>query len=397
MTQTMRSHDAPVDIDALISGVDVDIASARGVDNAAYVDPRMLALERDRLFAPTWACIGVGNDVPERGDLFPVELLGLPLLMVRDRDGGIRVFHNVCSHRGLRLVEEAGTTRRTIVCPYHSWTYDLDGTLRGTPHIGGQDRHECEGFDRARHGLRSVRCAVWFDLVFVNLSGDAPDFARHVSALSQRWAHLDPEHFRHGGPDSCWELEVACNWKLAVENHNDAYHLPWVHRSLNSYSRFEDHYDIVGDDHYAGQGSLAYRAPRPEWAPPLPQVADLPAAWRERAEYVALFPNAIVGIHADHFWTVCLEPLACDRTRERMNIYYLGDSPRGEEFAPVRSAVCAEWLRIFAEDRGVVEGMQRGRHSPAFAGGVFSPVLDAPTHQFHRWFARRFPRAGAAT
>jgi choline monooxygenase len=378
-----------VDIDALIGGVDRPLAQARGVGNGAYTSAEFFAVERDALFAPTWACIGAGAGVPESGDLRPVDFMGLPLLLLRDTNGQIKVFHNVCSHRGVRLVEEPLQVKRRIVCPYHAWSYDLDGRLRGTPHIGGQDRHECEGFDPDCHGLREVRSALWFDLVFVNLSGDAPGFDVFVADLAQRWAHLDTSLLRHGGEDATWSLDLACNWKLAVENHNDAYHLPWVHRSLNSYSRFEDHYDVVGDDHYAGQGSVAYRPPRPEGAPSLPVFPQLPQRWAQRAEYVALFPNAILGVHADHVWTVWLAPLACDRTLEQMNIYYVGDASCGEGFAEVRRAVKAEWLRIWSEDRDVVERMQRGRSSPAFDGGVFSPALDAPTHQFHRWFARR--------
>lgn len=389
MMHSNSEFDSLVDISAIAAGVDRPIAEARGLGNRAYCDPAFMTYERDNLLGRTWSCIGVGNDLPNPGDVRPVEFMGLPLLVLRDLDGEIRVFHNVCSHRGVRLVEEPVTVKRTIVCPYHAWSYRLDGTLLGTPHIGGSGKHECEGFDPTCHGLRAVRSAVWFDLVFINLSGDAPAFEHHVAPLAERWRHLDPHAFRHGGADSRWELDLACNWKLAVENHNDAYHLPWVHPSLNSYSRFEDHYDVVGDDHFAGQGSIAYRPQRPEGEPGLPHLPGIPEEWRQRAEYIALFPNAILGVHADHYWSVWLEPTACDRTLERMNIYYVGDDACGEDFTRVRDAVKTEWLRIWAEDQSIVERMQRGRHSPAFSGGVFSPALDAPTHQFHRWYARR--------
>ena len=121
--------------------------------------------------SPTWTCIGVGSDLPEPGDTKPVDFVGLPLLMVRAENGEVRVFHNVCSHRGVRLVEQAGQVKRVIVCPYHSWSYNLDGTLFATPHIGGQGKHSCEGFDKKQHPLRRVRSVVWFDMVFINLSG----------------------------------------------------------------------------------------------------------------------------------------------------------------------------------------------------------------------------------
>lgn len=387
-----------VDLTRIVEGVDLPLAEARGAGNDAYTSKAFFEHERDLVFATTWACVGVGASIPEPGDVRPMELMGLPLLLVRDEARAVRVYHNVCSHRGVRLVESPVRVKRRITCPYHAWSYGLDGRLRGTPHIGGQDRHECEGFDPDCHGLREIRSSTWMDLVFVNLDGGAEPFEDFVGPLAQRWAHIDADALRHGGEDARWVLDLACNWKLAVENHNDAYHLPWVHRSLNSYSRFEDHYDVMGEnhDHYAGQGSLAYRAPRPEGAPALPKLPDLPERWAERAEYIALFPNAILGVHADHVWTVWLSPQACDRTLEEMNLYYVGDAPRGDDFTEVREVVKAEWLRIWSEDRDVVERMQRGRASPAFNGGVFSPALDAPTHQFHRWFVRRLQAAGGA-
>jgi choline monooxygenase len=373
----------------VVDGVDCSLAEARGIGNEAYTHDSFLTLERDRLMSPTWTCIGVGSDVPEPGDTKPVEFVGFPLLMVRAENGEVRVFHNVCSHRGVRLVEQAGQVKRVIVCPYHSWSYNLDGTLFSTPHIGGQGKHSCEGFDKKRHPLRRVRSMVWFDMVFINLSGDAPPFEEHIEPIAERWKHYDTSRFHHGGADSRWALELGCNWKLAVENHNDAYHLPWVHPGLNSYSRFEDHYEIVGDDFYAGQGSNAYHPRRPENAPQLPRLPDIPDEWQGRSEYIAIFPNAIVGIHMDHYWSVWLEPVACNRTVERMNLYFVGDQPLADEFDIVRKAVTAEWLQIWSEDQEIVERMQRGRHSPAFQGGVFSPALDAATHQLHRWYARR--------
>ena len=373
----------------VLDGVDCSLSEARGIGNQAYTDNDFLALERDRLMSSTWTCIGVGSDLPQPGDVHPMDFMGLPLLMVRAESGEVRVFHNVCSHRGVQLVEKSGQVKRVIVCPYHSWSYNLDGTVFSTPHKGGQGKHYCEGFDKSRHPLRRVRSATWFDMVYVNLSGDALPFEEHIAPIAERWKHYDTSLFRQGGDACRWTLHLDCNWKLAVENHNDAYHLPWVHPGLNSYSKFEDHYEIVGDDFYAGQGSNAYYPRRPENAPPLPCVPGIPDEWQVRAEYIAVFPNSIVGIHADHYWSVWLEPVACDRTVERMNLYFVGEQSLDDEYEGTRKAVTAEWLQIWSEDQEIVERMQRGRASPAFQGGVFSPVLDAATHQLHRWYARR--------
>jgi len=130
------------------------ISEARGLPNPCYLGSSYFALERDAVFARNWTAIGFGKDVPAAGDAVPIDLLGLPLLMLRDRRGTVRVFHNVCSHRGMRLVEEPTQIKGVIRCRYHSWCYGLNGELRSTPSVGGAGVNEAPGFDRRRHGLR---------------------------------------------------------------------------------------------------------------------------------------------------------------------------------------------------------------------------------------------------
>ena len=365
------------------------IAEATGLPNEAYMSDDYAGLERDHLLAATWLGIGTASSVPNPGDMVPVTVLGVPLLLLRDSDGTVRVFHNVCSHRGMTLVQQPATVERYICCPYHCWTYDLEGRLCSTPHIGGPRQSACDGFDPARHGLKPVRSAVWADAVFVNLSGDAPDFGEFVAPLAARWADVDLSVFRHGGGDSRFEMDIACNWKLAVENYCEGYHLPWVHPELNRYSRLQDHYNIELDGCFAGQGSRAYRPVLGDGDKALPAVPDLPPAWYGAGEYLALFPNVLFGLHSDHMFVVCLLPESTTRTRETFDIYYVGEAPLGPDFAALRDANRRQWQRVFEEDRGVLEGMQRGRASPAFTGGAFSPVMDTPTHCFHRWAAER--------
>lgn len=364
------------------------IAEASGLPNAAYNSESFARFERDHLLARTWTCIGVASEVPVPGDVKPVSLLGMPLILLRDQAGEIRVFHNVCSHRGHELVSEPCRLRGALRCPYHSWAYGLDGKLRGTPHVGGPGQKSCEGFDKSRHGLEPVRVAVWFDVVFVDLSGESPAFADHVAPLAGRWAAFDPALLRHGGSDSVLTFDLACNWKLAVENYCEAYHLPWIHPGLNSYSRLEDHYNILHDGCFAGQGSTVYAPDLTDNGPALPRFPGLPARWDHAAEYIALFPNVLLGIHYDHFFAVHIEPRGAERTVEHFHIYYVGEAPLGDDYAAVRAANARGWRTIFDEDVGVVEAMQRGRGSPAFQGGVFSPVMDQPTHCFHKWVAQ---------
>jgi len=365
------------------------IGDASGLPNEAYTSETFTAVERDQVLARGWTAIGVGRWIPEPGDLRPVKLVGLPLLMVRDRDGAVQVFHNVCSHRGVELVSQPCRSKGLIRCPYHSWSYSLDGALKATPFIGGPGTRDCEGFDRARHGLKAVRSAVWCDTVFVDLSGEAEDFDTYIAPLAERWQAFDTSRLRHGGADSAFTIELNCNWKLAVENYCEAYHLPWIHPGLNQYSRLEDHYNIAATGHMAGQGSTTYRPTLSDDGRAFPEHPDLPESWQGGAEYLALFPNVLFGIHADHFYSVVLEPLAPDRTREHFEIYYFDDRALGDDFADLRATNTRQWRGIFEEDRGVVEGMQAGRASPAFGGGVFSPVMDGPTHCFHHWMAGR--------
>jgi choline monooxygenase len=372
----------------ILESVDKPIAEASGLPNEVYVDPSFAQDERDQLLARTWTCVGVGAHVPRPGDVRPVRILGLPLLLVRDLKGEIRVFHNVCSHRGAELVTTPCSVKRRLTCPYHSWTYDLEGKLCATPSVGGPGQNDCSGFDRAKHGLKALRTAVWFDVVFVNISGDAPSFEDHIEPLAERWQGFDPSLLRHGGADSSLLFEVGCNWKLAVENYCEAYHLPWVHPGLNAYSRLEDHYDIALEGRFAGQGSRVYAPRLSDDGAQFPRFPDLPEPWQAGAEYVALFPNVMLGIHADHLFVVYLEPVSVDRTVEYFEIYYVGEAALGDDYAALRQANARGWRAIFNEDQDIVERMQRGRASPAFQGGVFSPAMDGPTHCFHKWAAR---------
>ena len=170
-----------------MSRVEQPIGEASGLPNEAYVSEAFGRFERDAVLARGWVAIGSGRQVAEPGDLHPITLMGLPLLLARDRSGTLRVFHNVCSHRGMELVGAPQSGQSLIRCPYHAWAYDLGGALKATPMIGGPGAHSCPGFDKGRHGLKEVRSAVWCDTVFVDLSGSAP-FEAFIAPLAERWS-----------------------------------------------------------------------------------------------------------------------------------------------------------------------------------------------------------------
>jgi choline monooxygenase len=367
------------------------IAAATGLPNVTYTSEAYFRHERDAVLAGTWAGIAFADTIPERPFAQPVEFMGLPLLVVRDRHGALRVFHNVCSHRGMKLVAEPIEVRGLITCRYHCWSYATNGDLKATPHIGGVEQHHAAGFDNAAHGLKPVRSAVFMGILFVNLSGDAPDFEPHAAELKQRagallgaegWAQL-----RCGVSDARLSLTAHCNWKLAVENYCEAYHLPWVHPELNSYSRLEDHYCFLGRD-FAGQGSLAYRGSEVAGAH-LPRLATWPADRLRVAEYPTLYPNVLLGFQADHAFAILLIPEAPDLTREELRIFYVGDGATDDAYRACRAATLSAWRIVFEQDLAAVEQLQLGRASPGYDGGVFSPAMDTATHHFHAWVAAR--------
>lgn len=360
------------------------IEQAHGLPNAHYVDPAVHAEENDALLHHQWAGLAVAADVPEPGDAVPLTFLGMPLLLVRDRTGQVRVFQNICRHRGMILVDEPRKIEGAIRCPYHSWCYSTEGRLVSTPHVGGPGQNTHEAIDKTLLGLIEVRSHIWMDVVWINVSGDAAPFQDAMADLIARWAEFDKPLY-HGGEGSYFRLDVNCNWKLAVENYCESYHLPWVHPGLNSYSRLEDHYHIEKPGQYAGQGTYVYRQLAGENGAKFPDFADLSDKWDTGAEYVAVFPNVLLGVHRDHTFAILLVPEALDKTSERVHLYY--PTPQTDE--ALRSKNAKLWKEVFVEDVFVVEGMQRGRKAPGFDGGRFSPAMDGPTHVFHDWIAAR--------
>ena len=372
-----------------LAAVTRPVETARGLPGALYTDPDALALERERLFREGWSSIGYAHDVANPGDVAPVDHLGAPLIMARDKAGVLRVFENVCRHRGMILVEQKRNIGGVLRCPYHSWCYSLDGKLRATPHVGGPGFNAHEAIDPAKTGLTEVRSAVFMGVVFVNLSGAAPEFEDWAAPLIARLGDFHDRPLFHGGPESGFSLEIAANWKLIVENNCESYHLPWVHPGLNAYSRLEDHYHLEGHGVFAGQGTLVYNPMLdPELA--FPDFEGLPEKWATAAEYPTFFPNTFFAVHRDHVWAGHLDPKAVDRTIERIEIFYTTEeAATSDRFRALREKNAAQWKSVLTEDIMVTEGMQRGRWAPKFDGGVFSPVMDSPTHAFHDWVAGR--------
>lgn len=365
-----------------LSAVRKPVEHAQGLPNAHYTDARVFEEERQALLFGQWAGLAVAAEVPEVGDAKPVDFLGMPLVIVRGRDGHVRVFQNICRHRGMILVETPRKIEGAIRCAYHSWCYSTDGRLVSTPHVGGPGQNTHAAIKREDLGLIEVRSHVWRDVIWINVSGDAPAFEEAMGDAMARWAEFE-KPLVHTGPDSSFTLTVDSNWKLAVENYCESYHLPWVHPGLNSYSRLEDHYHIEQPGRFSGQGTLVYRQLRGETDNVFPDFHGLSEKWDTAAEYLSVYPNVLLGVHRDHAFAIILMPQGPERTEEHIHLYYATETTDPD----MRAKNSTLWKLVFEEDIFVVQGMQRGRHAAGFDGGRFSPVMDSPTHCFHDWVA----------
>ena len=368
------------------------INKAHGLPNECYTSKEYTQIERKKLFEDKWVVIGVASSLPNIGDAKPFDLLGLPILIVRTKNKKIKVFHNICSHRGVKLVNEAGKIKNVIRCPYHSWSYNLDGDLIATPHIGGMNKHQSKYFNKSNSNLKEIRSFVWLDLIMININNNEIPFEEYIKPLSNRWNKFwpldDRKLIKHSYDYGYFKLTAKCNWKFAIENYCESYHLPWVHPGLNSYSKIEDHYHIQGlPNRFAGQGTVVYN-PRLKGKEKFPCFPNWPKNKENVAEYVALFPNVMLGIHKDHFYSYWLEPVDHEHTLEHMEIYYVGEEAAlSNKFKSLRKQNHKLWEDIQKEDVDIIQRMQIGRNSPAYNGGNFSPIMDNPTHHFHKWVA----------
>ena len=369
------------------------IEKAHGLPNECYTSKDYTLIERKKLFEDKWIVAGVASSIPEIGDVKPIDILGMPILILRNKQNEIKVFHNVCSHRGVKLVSKSGKINSLIRCPYHSWSYSLDGKLMATPHIGGMNKHSVEGFDKSKSNLKEIRSYIWLDLIMININQNEMSFEEYIKPLSDRWEKFwpikDRELIHHSNDFGYFKLNAKCNWKFAIENYCESYHLPWVHPGLNSYSKIEDHYHIQGlPNRFAGQGTVVYN-PQFKGKEKLPSFPNWPKDKENIAEYVALFPNVMLGIHKDHYYAYWIEPINHEFTLEHMELYYVGEqAAQANKFKSLRKQNHKQWEDIQKEDVDIIQGMQIGRNSPSYNGGNFSPVMDNPTHHFHKWVAQ---------
>ena len=203
--------------------------AASGLPNVAYTSEEFLELETKLLFARSWMCAGFGHDIPDPGDAIPVTAAGVPVILMRGGDGRVRAFHNVCPHRGTQLLAEPCRGAAALTCPAHGWSYDLSGQVVGKPSFEGPHQHSSE----RDVCLFPVRSAQWFDVIFVNIDGRAPELADYMAPFTARLEGYDFSTLRYGGTVT---YDLASNWKLVHENFIEPYHAVQVHPRLEAWT-----------------------------------------------------------------------------------------------------------------------------------------------------------------
>ena len=359
-----------------------------GLTNEAYTSPEYYEEETRKIFRKTWMLVGFKHELKHQGDILPKKIGGIPMILVRDKDDEIRAFHNVCVHRGVRLVNKECSKSKLITCPYHKWTYDLKGRVRSRPHFYGGNKHDITKGGRDDVTLRPIRCETWHDLIFANVSGDAEPLEEYLRPLTSRTAEYDVSKVRHA---NLLEFESNANWKLIAENHIDALHIFSVHPELNKFANqgSRARTDVVEGSVFYG----SYQFPNPEEGRGLglPHYPGLSKEASEHAPWFYLFPNVMGQFYPDQLLIIQLIPEANNFTRDRLSFYFVGDAADDEEHLEARDKAYKTFWDIMMEDVPICEELQLGRESDGFDGGVMSPYWDTATIELaklaRKWMA----------
>lgn len=342
------------------------LAEAWTIPAPWYVDSRVMDLERQTLFTRSWQMVGRADQVREPGEYITWELAGEPILVVRGSDRVLRGFFNVCRHHAAAIMTEPEGRTDNLRCPYHGWTYGLEGGLKGTPDFAGV----CD-FDRSANGLVPVETGLWENWVFVKLERDGPSLEDFLGAdLIGRMRSLGLEKL-HWMERRRYMLE--CNWKVFIDNYLDGgYHVPHLHRGLDSVLDYSQ-YKIENGERYCLQTS-----------PIITEGSDaLTGSVRkgERALYYWVYPNFMINWYEGVMDTNLVCPRGVDRTEVIFDFYFADVS---EESREQNLASIAVGQRIQDEDVAICKSVQRGLTSRAYVAGRLSVRREGGEHLFHK-------------
>jgi Rieske 2Fe-2S family protein len=354
------------DPDVIVKPRDVMPASGFTLPAPYYADDRYFSREMDRLFRRLWVCAGRSEEIDRPGQFVLRDLAGDSIIVTRSSDGGVHAFHNVCRHRGTRLcTEHSGAFAGSIQCPYHAWTYGLDGRLIGAPHMD-----EVPHFRKEDYPLHRVHAGVWDGHLFLNVAPDAGPLLAQLGDLPNRFRPWQMDTLRLGRRIV---YDVRANWKLIVQNYNECLHCPNLHPALNKLSHY-----LSGENEPLHAGYMGGRMDlRPgietlsmDGSCPRATLPSLSPEDRRRVYYYAIFPNMLLSLHPDYMMVHTLWPIAADRTINVCEWHFQPSELARPGFDP--SDAVDFWDMTNRQDWHVCELSQAGISSRAYTPGPYS-------------------------
>ena len=339
------------------------LAQASTIPGSWYTDERIAELEQKAVFSRNWQVVGRAEQVAAPGQYLTGEVAGEPVLVVRGQDGVLRGFFNVCRHHAAAVITDPCGTAARLQCPYHGWTYGLDGSLKGVPDFEG-----VENFDRKQNGLVPLNVGIWEKFVFVHIDENPTSLTEFLGKMVGQFKplHLDQLHF--GGRR---EWVIDCNWKVFVDNYLDGgYHVPYLHEGLNSILNYAD-YTITNGERFCLQSS------------PIDSSggeAVTASVRKGHALYYWLYPNFMLNWYEGYLDTNLVLPLAVDKMKVIFEFYFDDVSAAAAE-RNRKSMDVSE--RIQDEDHSICVSVQRGLKSRAYGAGRLSVRREAGENLFH--------------
>src|SRR6266404_5923235 len=352
-------------------------AGAKTLPQRYFVSSEVFAEEQERIFSKQWVLVGHQGELAKAGDYLVAKVASESLVIVRDKGGEVHGFYNVCRHRGSRLIENRNGRSLGIQCPYHAWTYALDGRLIGTPHMD-----DVPGFDKADYSLHAVNLALWEGFIFVNL-GDSP-------APLEEWFAPLAGKFSHWNLAKLWsakriEYEVRANWKLMFENYSECYHCPGVHPMLSKVSPYDSAENDLTEGPFLGgfmkinKGkslTMSGEACAMAIDRPPSQSSGVAGEDGERVFYYSIFPNMLLSMHPDYVMVHQLWPQSPERTLILCDWFFHPDAFSRDDFKP--EDAIEFWDVTNKQDWHVCELSQQGIASRAYEPGPYSSRESIP-------------------
>jgi len=343
-------------------------SGAKTLGQKYFVSPEIFGEEQEKIFSTQWMLIGHQSQIAGAGDYVVQQVIGESLIAIRDKSGEIRGFYNVCRHRGTRLKEDACGHASAIQCPYHAWTYGLDGKLIGAPHMD-----DVPGFDKAEYSLHTVNLALWEGFIFVNLAKEPHSLEEWFAPLAGKFSHWNMSILRSA---KRIEYDVRANWKLMFENYSECYHCPGVHPMLSKVSPYDSaENDLCEGPFLGGFMSITKGADltMSGKACGLP-VGGTNAADSQRVFYYSIFPNMLLSLHPEYVMVHQLWPQSPERTLIVCDWFFHPDAagvtdPR-YRFNP--GDAIEFWDMTNKQDWHVCELSQQGIASRAYQPGPYS-------------------------